>query len=411
MAKQSLFSRFKGAYNLITGRYTAQSDGFPVFSHQTNTGMVVNHETALYSTAVFACVNLIASAISQLPLVLYNIEADKDRIRDTNNPLYKLLLYRPNAWQTPYEYWLFNMECLLLRGGFLSWKNVSSSGQLLGLVPLHPDSVTRKLVNGKILISGTGYITADTYMQFTDEPQESFFWANYRTTDGINPCSPIKYASESIGLSLTAEAHGARVFKNDATPPLVIKTPNALDANGLKNMAKMWKAGSAGGNYGMPRFIDQGADIVRLSMSNEDAQYIQTRKYQKEDICSIYHVPARMLSISEQSKGWATLEQQNQEFLTYTLAPYLKNIEDAINRSLIPEMKWGKSVADFDVKQLLRADVKAMTEFHRTMYNIGSMSPNEIRQANGLNKREGGDEFVRPANMAIDSEDKTNEQI
>lgn len=259
-------------------------------------------------------------------------------------------------------------------------------GEVYSLIPLHPDTILwHQDKTGKLYISGTIFFGPENAMNFNKVPQENFFWANYRTLDSVTPCSPVKYAAETIGLDITARQHGARVFRNDATPPIAVTIPKPLDEKGLLNYAKMWKAGGSGGNYGMPRFLDNGADIKRLSMSNEDAQYIETRRYQKEDICGIYRVPPHLIGDTTKAKGWSTLENQDQEFLKYTLNPYLTNIEKAIMRSLIPEKDWNTVFADFDTKMFMRANIAQRIKFYEGLYKMNAMSSEEIRQAEGMN--------------------------
>ncbi len=404
--KLSFVQRCKAAYNAYAGRFQSlDKDGFPVFTYATNSGMAISAERALYATAVFACVNLLASVIASIPIRLYRQDTEGDMEESKTNPLYWLLSYRPNKWQTAYDYWLYNVECILLRGGFISWKNTLGSGKIASLVPLNPDTVTREFSpSGDILISGMAQWGPTNFLKFDRTPISQFFWANYRTLDGLNPCSPIKYAAESIGLALTAEEHGAHVFANDATPPLVIQHPEKLSPENLKNLAAMWKAGGSGANYGMPRFLDGGAKIEKMSMSNEDCQYFETRRFQREDICGIFRVPPSMIGDTQRAQGWSTLEQKNSDFLTYTLTPYLVNIEQACERSLIPEKDWGDLLARYNTKSLLKADIVNRTAHYNTMYNLGALSPNEIRHAEGLNSRDGGNEYVRSAAMVIDSD-------
>lgn len=406
MKKFSLAKRLKTAYNSLMGRFTTlDADGFPASSTPTSTGLAISSERALYATAVFSCVNLLASVIASLPLKLYKTDASGSINEANKNPLYWVLSFMPNKYQTAYEYWLYNMECILLRGGFISWINRGASGKIYSLIPLNPDTITREFSSeGKILFSGFAEWGPGQYLKFDKAPQEQFLWSNYRTLDGLNPVSPIKYAAESIALALTAEEHGARTFENDAVPPLVISMPEKLSPEHLKNISKMWQAGGTGANYGTPRFVDGGAKLERLKMTNEDAQYFETRRFQKEDICGIFRVPPSMIGDTQRAQGWSTLEQKNSDFLTYTLSPYLTNIEQAVQRSLIPFSEWGVTYPDFDTKSLMRADITSRTAYYKAMKEIGALNPNEIRSEEGLNNRPGGDEYTISSNTRTESD-------
>jgi HK97 family phage portal protein len=366
----------------------------------------IDAEKALRCNTVYSCVDLLSSKIASIPLILYMTESDGDIWPDDKQKLFKLLRWKPNPWQTAYEYWRHNIECILLRGGFLSWIN-RVNGQIVELVPIFdPTSLTRKQdrANGKIYFSGTAMITADNYMRFDNEPQESFFWVNYRTLDGVNPCSVIRYAAEGIGLALTAENHGARVFKNDATPPTVIEIPHQMNIDAMKQMMMMWAEGGKGENYGMPRIIDGGAKLQRLSMSNEDAQYLETRRFQKEEICGLFRVPPSMVGDSTQGKGWSTLEQQDKSFLSYTLEPYLCNVEQSANVNLLAGKDLEKTFVKYRREDLLNLDMNARTQFYHQMLLDSVLNPNEVRKGLGMNKREGGDEYLKSSNMITENQ-------
>lgn len=409
MAKRTILQRFRAArhaaVNAYTGRFTTlDADGFPVFNTKTATGLSVSADRALYATAVFACVNLLSTVIASIPLKLKRTLEDNDTEDALDDSLYRLLSIKPNPFQTAYSYQQQNLEHILLRGGFVSWVN-RVNGRPVALIPLHPDTIQRELTDdGLILFSGIAQWGPNKYLRFDKVPQTEFYWTNYRTLDGLNPCSPIKYAAESIGLALAAEEHGARLFQNDATPPIVISHPEKLSPEHLLNLAKMWKKGGSGDNYGMPRFIDGGAKLERIQMSNEDAQYFETRRFQREDICGIFRVPPSMIGDTQRAQGWSTLEQKNSDFLTYTLSPYLTNIEQAITFSLISESAWGRVYPQFETQYLMKSDTATRTAYYRDLYNLGAFSPNEIRHREGLNSREGGNEYVRAGSMVIDSD-------
>jgi HK97 family phage portal protein len=409
MEKLSFLNRLKvaskAAYNAYSGRFTQlDKDGFPVFSLPTATGLTMSADRALYATPVFSCVSLLSQVIASIPLMLYRENSNGGVEQARQHPLYWLLAYKPNRFMKAYDYWLFNMECILLRGGFISWINRSSNGKILSLIPLHPDTVTRELSDtGNLLVSGRAQWGANKYFEFNRTPGEQFFWANYRTLDGLNPCSPIKYAAESIGLALTAEEHGARVFENDATPSGVVELPQKVGLEELGNMAKLWKAAGAGNNYGMPRFVDNGAKFIKIAMSNEDAQYLESRRFQKEDICGIYRVPPSMIGDTQRAQGWSTLGQKNSDFLTYTLSPYFTNIEQAVTFCLLPESEWGDVYADYETKALMRADITTRINYYKGMRDMGSLSANEIRVEEGYNRREdkGGDDYTPAGSVSL----------
>jgi len=405
--------RVKAAWNALNGRFTQlDPDGFPVYVGRTGTGISISGDRAMYAGVVHSCVTLLSSVIATIPLLVYK-RTGKGGVEEAfADPLYKLLAGKPNNWMTPFDYWQWNLECILLRGGFISWKNRLASGRVAQLIPLHPDTITRELSStGRLQFSGHAMFGPNRYMAFDKADQDEFFWCNYRTLDGVTPVSPIRYCAEAIGLALTAEQHGARVLANDATPPLVITVPNKLADESLKNMAKMWKAAGSGSNYGMPRFLDNGAKVDRLSMSNEDAQYFETRRFQKEEICGIFRVPPSMIGDTQRAQGWSTMEQKNSDFLTYTLTPYLEAIEQAVGRSLVADPDLGRVYADYDTDALMKADTTSRTTYYNGMYAVGALNPNEIRARESLPPRDGGDQYaVKPAAVSTASPAKQKEE-
>ena len=136
---------------------------------------------------------------------------------------------------------------------------------------------------------------------------------------------------------------------------------------------------------------------------------LETRRYQKEEICGIFGVPPHLIGDTAQAKGWSTMEQTMTEFLQLSLTPYLVRIENAVTTRLIPPQMWGKTYAKFNVGGLLRGDTTARTNYYRTLNQIGAMSANEIRAKEDMNAVEGGDEFYVPANMTPVKEEKKDE--
>ena len=134
-------------------------------------------------------------------------------------------------------------------------------------------------------------------------------------------------------------------------------------------------------------------------MSAEDMQMLETRRYQKEEICGFFGVPPHMIGDTAQAKGWSTMEQMMSEFLTLSLAPHIVRIENAVTTRLVPETAWGRQYAKFSTAGLLRADSKSRAEHYKALFNCGAISPNEIREFEDMNRVDGADDLYRPLNM------------
>lgn len=365
-------------------------------------------------STVFSCTRLLSDTIAQLPLNLNKIEENGDSYPAKADPLYSALKWSPNAWQTAFDYWKWNMDCMLYRGWFISLILRSGNGKVVGLLPLHPDSVTIRQdpVSKTLVFSGESTIGPNGVIKLENVKQDQAFFSMYATSDGITPVSPITYNAETINLSLNATEHGSSFLKNDQTPPIVIQYPHRVDKEGLKLLAASWANKSGGKNAGTPRVVEQGATIQKLSISNQDAQYLELRQFEKEEICGIFGVPTHMISDTKQAKGWSTVEMQGIEFVTYSINPYAIRIEQSIRKLLIPRGEWGRKEAKFNTNALMRGDSKARVEYYNKMKLLGAISANEIRSKEDFNLRtdEGGDEYWIPANILVDDGTNTKEQ-
>ena len=362
----------------------------------TRSGESVGPVSSMRAPTFYACVDLLSRVIAQLPLRVYTREADGDIFPDEASPLHRVLAVKPNAWQTPFDYWLGNITDICTRGWFISWKNMGG-GRVQALIPLDPGSVQiDQAMDGSLLFSGGSWGLNKTF-NFKREPQRNFFFCHYRTKkDGVTPASPISHYAETIGMELSAIHHGATLLKNDATPPLVVVFPDKRSPEAIKAFGEQWSENGTGGNYGRPKILDGGPKVDRLSMSNEDAQLLQTREFGALSICGLFGIPPRLVGIERNAKGWATVEQQAIEFLSYGLNPWLSRCQNAVSRDLIPVEMAGRVFAKFDTEQLLGADRKTLAEFLGFAIDKRVMSRNEARLKLNMNRVEGGDAFDAP---------------
>jgi HK97 family phage portal protein len=379
----------------------------------TESGEFISADTAMRVTTVFACTRLLSDTIAQIPVKLLNVEEDGDKFQAKSDPLYSVLLYSPNKWQTAFDYWKWNANCLLFRGWFISKIVRSRNGKIVALIPIQPDSVEiKQLADGSLVFSGMGLVGSNKTLKIDNLPQKDAFFSVYATMDGLTPMSPIKYNAETIGLASLATKHGARFLKNDATPPIVIQYPNKVDADSLKIMAEYWLKRSGGKNVGTPRVVDHGAKVDKLSISNQDAQYLELRQFQKEEICGIFGVPTHMISDTKQAKGWSTVEQQGIDFVTYTITPWTRRIEQAIRKCLIPRSEWKKKEALFMTNALMRGDARSRVEYYSKLKLNGVINANEIRQLENMNLRtdSSANEYWKPSNYELDPSENTGKE-
>lgn len=347
----------------------------------------ITAESAMKESTLFACVRLLSDSVAQLPCKLFSETSDGiNPLMDDS--LYRVLLHSPNSWLTAFDYWKFNVVGLATRGFFVSRIIRNGSGQVVALIPLHPNYTTIAVsADGSLTFKGPTVIDVanKNFKRVQTVKRADAFYAYYATFDGIRPVSPIGYNKATIGLGLEMREHANELFKNEAMPAGVLQTPETLTDKAYDRLKRGWKSAQGKGQRGSPAILEEGMTWNKTSLSNEDAQYLETRQYTKEEICGIYGVPSHMISDTKQAKGWSTLEAMMQEFLTLHLDPWLTRIEKAITFCLIAPEKWDNEYANFQTNKFLRADVKTRTEFYKALFEMSGLSPNEIRTIEDLN--------------------------
>lgn len=360
-------------------------------------GEYVSPETALRCSAVYSCVGILAESIAQLPLKLYRRTAGgKEEVEES--PLRRILGWKPNEWQTSFEFREMAMQHLCLRGNFYAYKVTDSRDEVRELLPLHPDQVT---VEQRPDWSLAYRITFNDGRQETVD-KSRIFHVRYRTLDGVRGISPILYHRDTVGLALTTLKHGSRVFRNGALPTGILQHPGKLSKESLERLRESWEASYGGANSGKTAILEEGMTFTGLTMSNEDMQYLETRSFQVEDIARIYRVPLHMIQSVEKSTSWGSgIENMSLGFVQFTLLPWIRRLESAIWRDLIPDREKESVFPEFLVDGLLRGDIKSRYTAYQLAIQSGIMSPNEVRAKENLNPRPGGDDYMSPLNMRL----------
>jgi HK97 family phage portal protein len=363
-------------------------------------GVRVNARTAARHAPVFACVRVLAESVGQLPLHLLVEKGEREKAKAKEHPLYDLLRIAPNDIQTTQEWVEMIVAHLALRGNHYSFINSGVSGdRVRELLPLNPDAVTPKLSQdgARVLYD----------VRFADGrrdvlPAEKVFHVPLFTLDGFRGVSPIEYARESIGLDIAVARHAARLFANGANPGGVLQTDQVLGDEEYGRIRDSWEARHQGlDNAHRVAILEAGLKWAAVGLSAEDAQMLESRKFGRTEICGIFRVPPMMIQDLERAT-FTNSEQQARVFVDYTLMPYLTRIEARIRLRLLSEKDRKTHFAKFNVAALLRGDMKSRAEFYTRQIQNGALSPNEIREFEDMNPREGGDIYLTPANMLID---------
>jgi len=360
----------------------------------TSSGVSVSPASAMRCVAVFACVRILGESIGQLPLILYRKTAD-GKERAVDHPLYSILHDKPNGYQTSFEFRELGMARLNLRGNyhcFINWVGSGKNRRVHELLPLENVVVKQHDDWG---IEYTARIGNKTEVI----PPGNIFKVIGLSLDGFTGISPISYARESIGLSLATERHGGNVFRTGARPGGVLVHPQTLSKEAAAGIKERWEAAHGGDKQGGTAVLEEGMEYKAISMSNEDAQFLETRKFQKPEIASIFRVPPHMIGDLEKS-SFSNITQQSLEFAKYTVLPWARRWEQCITRDLLSEadQKAGYYV-EFLLDGLERADIQTRHVVYRSGINAGIYSPNECRAKENMNPYEGGDTYLRPLNM------------
>lgn len=382
---------------------------FQPVSSRTASGARVNADSALRLAAVYACVRVLAETMAVLPVRVYRLRDDggKEQLRD--HWLYRLIARAPNRWQTPFEWREMLMGHMALRGNAYCRIVDRPDGSIGELVPMHPDAV-----RVEVLDSGEYRYRVKRRDGGEEVLPRGLVWhLRGLSSDGVIGLSPLELARESIGVGLAAQDYGARFFQNDARPGGYIEMPGAFkDRAARDTFRESWQQAQAGANRHRVAVLEGGMKFHEVGISNDDAQFLETRQFQVTEIARIFRVPPHMIADLSRAT-FSNIEHQALEFVTHTMTPWAERWESSIETSLLIE---DDVEIEFDFAGLLRGDQKARAEFYQSGINAGWMTRNEARLAENLNPLDGLDEPLAPLNMATasevdDAEDAAEENV
>lgn len=367
----------------------------------TSAGVHVNEDSAMRFSAVWGAVRILSETIASLPLNVYK-KTDAGKEIDREHPIYKLLHSEPNGFMTSFIFREVLMSHVSLWGNHYSLI-VKKKQRPVELIPLHPTEVEPVLLKNKLYYKVDSENVRGTY------DYEDILHIPGLSFDGIKGKSPITYARENIGLGLAAEKFGANFFGNGANLSGVLEHPATLSDAAQGRILKSWNSKYSGINKShKTAVLEEGMKYTRIGIPPQDSQFIETRKFSINEIARIFRIPPHMLADLEKS-SFSNIEQQSIEFVIHTIRPWVVRIEQEINRKLFWEVEKGVNFAEFNLNGLLRGDAEARGSFYNTMFMIGAMSPNDIREFENLNKIDGGEKYYVPLNMIGSNEQKTIE--
>ncbi len=377
------------------------------------TGMRVTSASAMRLSAVYSCVRVLAETFACLPFCLYEKRTDGRRGHGklvTDHWLYRLFAKRPNRWQTPFEWTEMMMGHLVLRGNAFNQIVSDYKGEIVELIPLHPDRVKVELLPGneyRFLIAqsdGTTLILA----------RGEVWHLRGLSSDGILGLNPIELAADVLGLGMAAQSYGARFFANDTKPGGWVELPGKFaDDSARQTWKESWKKAQSGANRGSTAVLEQGMKYHELSLNNSDAQFLESRKFSRSEIASIFRIPPHKIGDLEKAT-FSNIEQQSLEFVNDTMTPWAERWESSIETFLAFDDD--ELEIEYDFSNLLRGDSAARSTYYNKMFNLGALSPNDIRDREGEQSIEGGDQYFVPLNMvpldqAGQAQDRSNAPV
>ena len=364
---------------------------------KSSAGVSVTPDRAMRFAAVYASVRVLAESVGQLPLTLFR-RRGRERLPATDHPLHSVLHHSPNQYQTAQEWKEWLVACLALHGNGYSQIN-RVRGTVRELNPMHPDTVTPK-VDAK---SGELVYAVRQPDGTTEElPPSEVFHVKLFPLDGYIGASPIAYARETIGIGIAAEKHGAGLFANGAQPGGILESDKELSKEAQKRLLDSWEERHAGGdNAHRMAVLEGGLKWKTMTMPSKDAQWLESRKFQRSEIAGIFRVPPHLVGDLERAT-FSNIEHSSLDFVVHSLMPYLTRIEQRIWLQLLSPAEQKEMFGKFKTAALLRGDMAARAAYYTSQLQNGALSPNEIREFEDLNPREGGDVFLTPMNMLHD---------
>jgi len=363
----------------------------------TASGVAVSPDRAMSYSAVYQAVRIISETVAQVPLLTYERTGEQGKRRATEHPLFPVLATQPNPEQTSFEWRESMVGHLALRGNAYSEIVMDRGGAVRELWPLHPDRVHPYRTEGgqrryKVDVSGGGMV---------DLADQKIL--RLRTLWGM---SVVSLARESIGVGLALDQYAGRFFSNGSSPRGAMMMPpgkNLGEGELAEENRKRLRQSLSDTHGGVENFhrvviLEDGMKWEPIGMTQEDAQFLQSRRFQVTEIARWFNLPAHMLNDLEKAT-FSNISEQAIAFVRYSMMPWFTRIEQALSSRLLSPLEHRTHFVEFLVDGLLRGDMAARGEFYTKLFQLGALSPNEIRSLENHNPFDGGDEHFVQLNM------------
>jgi HK97 family phage portal protein len=359
---------------------------------RSDAGVMVNEKQAMRLTTAFACITVISSDLASLTRSIFQRMPDGTVREALDHPYFELLHTAPNDTMTPAVFWGALIASALGWGNGYAYIKRSKGAKALSLTPLPSDKTTPVLVEGKLWYATTA--TKDGMPSYLDP--EFVIHLPGLSFDGYVGMSPIQTCKNAFGLAIAAEKFGAQFFGNGARSTGVLTHPASLGTEAYENLKKSLREIMTGDNALRPFLLEEGMKWEQVSVAPNDAQFLETRKFQRSEIAALYRVPLHLLQDLERSTN-NNIEHQALDYIRYALRPWAVRIEQEVNRKLLG----GAYYYEHDFNDFQRGDFKSLTEGFTALRAAGAYSVNDILRAmrkNPISAEEGGDVRLAPLN-------------
>lgn len=381
----TLTERLSALFRYRIGKYNSQTlEAELGINPIVRSGVNVTEQSALAISTVYACVYKIASTISSLGLEIYVRDGRNVEIAN-QHPAYNLITSEPNEYQNAYDFWENVMASSLMYGCGYAVIERNARGYAERLVPVSYYDVDVKEVDGErvFVIRDYGAVTQDNMLEISN----------------MNRMSPIRLHRENMGLAKAAQDFGSEYFGQKGQMTGVLASDQPLRKEQMDVIQNSWNQSAM--NAGT-KLLPFGFKYQRITITPDEAQFIETRKFQAEEICRIYSVPPSLVQLETQPT-FNNVEQQNLQFARHTISPWAKRIEQEIDRKLIQSFERPDIYSKFSMDDLYRGDLAARTNYYQQMLSSGVVSINEVRRKENMNPVEGGDTHTVQINqIALD---------
>jgi HK97 family phage portal protein len=366
--------------------------------YETSTGASVNHETALEASTALACARVISEGLFQIPFRLMQ-SADGKRLPASTHPVYALLNDSPNPFQSPTDFMDMLGMHLVFAGNFYAYKLIGTQGQIVGLLPLMPHWVCPDLNTESWRMEYEVTFPNGKYFKLSSA---ELWHVRGPTWNGWQGLDGVKLAREAIGLSVAQQNTAGASVKNGVRLQGFLTTDQPMDKKQRDALRESWQETFGGAaNAGKIGVMSNGMKFMPMQQTNNDAQFLEQRQFQVEEICRLFRVMPIMIGYSgDKANTYASAEQMFLAHVVHTMGPWYKRVESSANSGLLTaEERRRGFYTKFFTQGLLRGAASDRAEFYTKLYGIGAINPNEIRDLEDMNPYDGGERYAVPLNM------------